>query len=241
MKNLAAGTGGLQSLNRRLRPRQPSLPKLSLLFQAGNVKLLPMKHILFPTVSAADAFIADLQGRGAVQPEVGSMSMSRRVQNAATDGAAPTASMGTTSGTTTTTTTEYVGGGTAEDAGEGAVKGTVAGAVTGAAAGVLGTAATVATGGLALPVILGMAALGSGVGAAVGAIGGAAGVDETGGTVSTTNRTSYPASYEADDAYYNRVNDSVNSGGRVVAVDDNVDQGVLMDALSRHGGEIIQQ
>lgn len=199
-----------------------------------------MKHILFPTVSAADAFIADLQARGAVQPEVGTMNMSRRVQDAASGGAAGTMSTGTTTTATTTTTEYHGGGGTAEDAGEGAVKGTVAGAVTGAAAGVLGTAATVATGGLALPVILGMAALGSGVGAAVGAIGGAAGVDETGGTV-TTNRTSYPSSYEADDAYYNRVHESVNAGGRVVAVDDNVDSGVLMDALSRHGGEIITQ
>ena len=44
-----------------------------------------MKHILFPTVSAADAFIADLQARGVVQPEVGTMNMSRRVQNAAAD------------------------------------------------------------------------------------------------------------------------------------------------------------
>lgn len=197
-----------------------------------------MKHIMFPTVSAADAFIADLQARGAVHPEVGTMNMSRRVQDAAAGGAT---GMTTTGGTTTATTTEYHGGGgTAEDAGEGAVKGTVAGAVTGAAAGVLGTAATVATGGLALPVILGMAALGSGVGAAVGAIGGAAGVDETGGTV-TTNRTSYPSSYEADDAYYNRVSESVNAGGRVVAVDDHVDQSVLMDAVGRHGGQIVSQ
>ena len=54
----------------------------------------------------------------------------------------------------------------AEDAGAGAVKGTGIGAVVGAGAGLLGTAgtvagvgATIATGGLAIPVILGMAAL----------------------------------------------------------------------------------
>lgn len=196
-----------------------------------------MKHILFPSVAAADAFIADLQSRGVVQPEVGTMNMNRRVQQAATGGT------DMTSTTTSTTTTDYVdGGGTAEDAGAGAVKGTVAGALTGAAAGVIGTAATVgtataatvATGGLALPVILGMAALGSGVGAAVGAVGGAAGVDETGGTA----RSSYD-NYEADDAYYNRIHEGVNAGGRAVAVDDNVPQDVLMEAVTKHGGEIV--
>ncbi|UTA51350.1 hypothetical protein MSS93_03410 [Deinococcus radiodurans] len=57
-----------------------------------------MKHILFPTVSAADAFIADLQSRGVVQPQVGTMNMSRRVQQAAGD----TMSTGTTTGTVTT-------------------------------------------------------------------------------------------------------------------------------------------
>ena len=188
-----------------------------------------MKHILFPTVAAADAFIADLQSRGVVQPEVGTMNMNRRVQQAASAGTVTTPAT-----TTTTTTTDYVeGGGTAEDAGAGAVKGTVAGALTGAAAGVIGTAATVATGGLALPVILGMAALGSGVGAAVGAVGGAAGVDETGGTVRSYD------TYEADDTYYNRIHERVNAGGRAVAVDDNVPQDVLMEAVSKHGGEIV--
>lgn len=201
--------------------------------------LTPMKHILFPTVSAADAFIADLQSRGVVQPQVGTMNMSRRVQQAAAD-TGTSAAVATPTTTTTTTTTDYVeGGGTAEDAGAGAVKGTVAGALTGAAAAVIGTAATVATGGLALPVILGMTALGSGVGAAVGAVGGAAGVDETGGTSYDSYSDSYTTNYEADDAYYNRVNESVNAGGRAVAVDDNVPQDVLMDAVNKHGGEIL--
>lgn len=199
-----------------------------------------MKHILFPTVSAADAFIADLQARGVVQPEVGTMNMSRRMQNAAADAGSTVSTGAVATPATTSQTTEYVeGGGTAEDAGAGAVKGTVAGALTGAAAGVIGTAAAVATGGLALPVILGMAALGSGVGAAVGAVGGAAGVDETGGTVTTTTTSQYPSSYEADDAYYNRVSERVNAGGRVVAVDDNVPSDVLTEAVTKHGGEIL--
>ena len=192
-----------------------------------------MKHILFPTVAAADAFIADLQARGAVRPEVGSMNLNRRDMAAAGTGTA--AAPATTR--TDVTSTEYVQGGTAEDAGAGAVKGTVAGVLTGAAAGVIGTAATVATGGLALPVILGMAALGSGVGAAVGAVGGAAGVDETGGQVRDTTYSNY----EADDDYYNTVNERVNAGGRVVVVDDNVDATVLADAMAKNGGEIVRQ
>ncbi|GGL08871.1 hypothetical protein GCM10010844_29530 [Deinococcus radiotolerans] len=122
-------------------------------------------------------------------------------------------------------------GGTAEDAGAGAVKGTGVGAVVGAAAGILATGATIATGGLALPVILGMTALGSGVGAAVGATGGAMGVDETGKT--------YDDRYDVDDTYYDRMDSTINSGGRVVAVDDSVPQDVLMDAVTRHGGEIV--
>ena len=203
-----------------------------------------MRHILFPTVSAADAFIADLQQRGVVRSEVGSTTVNPRVAQAMGTAGGSTS----TSSTTQTTSTDYVdGGGTAEDAGAGAVKGTVAGAVTGAAAGVLGSAATVgttvaataataATGGLALPVILGMAALGSGVGAAVGAIGGAAGVDETGGHTTTS---SYQSSYDVDQDHYDRLHSATNQGGRAVAVDDNVPQDVLDEAVRRHGGEYV--
>ncbi|UBV42876.1 hypothetical protein LAJ19_01195 [Deinococcus taeanensis] len=187
-----------------------------------------MKHILFPTTTAADAFIADLQAQGVVQPTVGSSTFRRRTESAST--------------TTTAATTDAGGpghltmdadgvGGTPEDAGAGAVKGTGVGAAVGAAAGILAAGATIATGGLALPVILGMTALGSGVGAAVGATGGAMGVDETGKT--------YGDHYDVDDEYYNRMDSTVSSGGRVVAVDESVPQDVLMDAVSRHGGEIV--
>ncbi|EYB68974.1 hypothetical protein DEIPH_ctg012orf0034 [Deinococcus phoenicis] len=175
-------------------------------------------------MAAADAFIADLQQQGAVQPEVGTLHLNRRAAPATTT-------------QTTTTTTEYagdLGGGTAEDAGAGAVKGTVAGALTGAAAGIIGTAATVATGGLALPVILGMTALGSGVGAAVGGIGGAAGVDETGDGMTRTTSSS-----EVEDTHYDRMQASLNEGGRAVAVDDNVPQDVLEEAVRRHGGQFV--
>lgn len=193
-----------------------------------------MKHILFPTVADADAFIADLQSRGAVKPEMGSTTLNRR-------------SAGGTLGTTSTSSdTAYsaangaVDGGTAEDAGAGAVKGTVAGLATGAAVGAIGTAtgligataATIATGGLALPVILGMAALGSGVGAAVGGLGGAAGVNETASA-------HYQASTDVDDDHYNRIDTGVNAGGRAVAVDDHVAQDVLDEAVRAHNGAYV--
>lgn len=164
-----------------------------------------MKHILFPSASAADAFLAEMQQKGA--------------------------NMGTATYARRTTVTDVDGGGTPEDAAAGAVKGTGIGAVAGAAAGFLGTAgaiaAGVATGGLAVPVMLGFAALGAGVGASVGAVGGAAGVDETGDDY-----------YETSDTYYDRMDSTVSGGGRVVAVAETVGSDVL-DAAARHGGEVV--
>ncbi|PIG96701.1 hypothetical protein [Deinococcus sp. UR1] len=171
-----------------------------------------MKHIIFPTAAAADAFTADLQAQGVIAPTMGRATVTRRG-----DMAAPA--------TTDTVVTD--GGGTAEDAGAGAVKGTGVGAAVGAVAGIIATGATVATGGLALPVILGMAALGSGVGAAVGATGGAMGVDETGDY------------YDADADYYDRLNTTHTNGGRTVAVDDSVPADVVEAAAIRHGGEYV--
>ena len=125
----------------------------------------------------------------------------------------------------------------AEDAGAGAVKGTGVGALVGAAAGIMGAGAVVATGGLALPVILGMTALGSGVGAAVGAAGGAAGVDENGdGRVAGEG---YSMNDTVDDQYYDHLNSSMNNGGRAVAVDENVNADVLSAAMARHKGQFI--
>lgn len=175
----------------------------------------PMKHILFPTVAAADAFIADLQAQNVVR-SVSNGNLGLR-------GAAPAATA-----TTTTTTTNVDGGGTAEDAAAGAAKGTGVGAVVGAVAGVLGAGAVVATGGLALPVILGMTAAGAATGAAVGGLGGAAGVDETGGY-----------RYEVEQTQYDRYNNSYNTGGRAVAVDDNIPADILDAAVRKHGGEYV--
>ena len=180
-----------------------------------------MKHIMFPTAADADAFLADVQQQGAT---LGNATYTRR--GTATDG---TYADGTVTGDASAG---------AEDAGAGAVKGTGVGAVVGAAAGFLATAGTVAagvaTGGLAVPVILGMAALGSGVGAAVGATGGAMGIDENrdGRTADTGDY------YEADDSYYDRMDSTVSGGGRVVAVQDPVPANV-MDAATRHGGEMV--
>lgn len=181
-----------------------------------------MKHIMFPTVSAADAFVAEMQQRGM---GLGNATYTRR---------------GGMSQTTTDTTSTGGASAAAEDAGAGAVKGTGVGAVTGAAAGFLGTAgaiaAGVATGGLAVPVILGMAALGSGVGAAVGATGGAMGIDENkDGRTAATDSGDH---YEASDSHYDRMDSTVSGGGRVVAVQDDV-SGDVMDAAARHGGEIV--
>lgn len=184
-----------------------------------------MKHIIFPTAADADAFVADLKQRGVVREEMGSTTLNRR-------GSA-----------STTTTQSYSDGGDgasagAEDAGAGAVKGTGVGAAVGAGAGVLSAAgvigaaaATAATGGLALPVILGMTALGAGVGAAVGATGGAMGVDE--------NHDGRTAEYEVDDTHYDSINSTMSRGGRAVAVEDTVPSDVLEEVMRRHNGEFV--
>ena len=206
-----------------------------------------MKYILFPTKDAADAFIADMQARGAVQPDVGTTTLNRRTlgTDMDTSGTAVIGDVRTDPAfadnvrTDSTYTDSVADGGTAEDAGAGAVKGTVVGAVTGVAAALIGGAATIATGGLALPVILGMAALGSGVGAAVGGIGGAAGVDETGTTGTGVTGTSYATSSDVDHDDYNRIDSGVNAGGRAVAVEDNVPQDVLDEAVRTHGGKLV--
>ena len=173
-----------------------------------------MKHLIFPTVAQADAFVQDLQSQGVIRPEMGNRSVNRQSSS--------TASETVNTGSTETVGTVDVA---AEDAGAGAVKGTGVGLVAGAVAGVVATAATVATGGLALPVILGMAALGSGVGASVGAIGGSAGVDETG--------------YHVSDDHYDRMSQTMNSGGRAIAVEDSVPSDVVQAAATRHGGQIV--
>jgi hypothetical protein len=201
-----------------------------------------MKHILFPTVAAADAFIADLQSRGVVRPELGTTTLGRRSMQ---DMGSASMTPGTVQTGTVQTGDYATEGGTAEDAGAGAVKGTVAGLVSGAAIGVIGTAtgliattaATVATGGLALPVILGLAALGSGVGAAVGGIGGAAGVDETpDGPVTTSD---YATSSHIADDHYDRLDSGINAGGRAVAVDENVPTDVLEEVMRAHDGHYV--
>ncbi|UQN06231.1 hypothetical protein [Deinococcus sp. QL22] len=179
-----------------------------------------MKHLMFPTVAQADAFVQDLQSQGVIRSEMGSASVNRR--STMTD-----SSMASTTGVTNDMGTDYAGG-TAEDAGAGAVKGTGVGVAVGAVAGVV---ATIATGGLAgIPVILGMAALGSGVGAGVGAVGGAAGVDETNGMGHT---------YDVDDDHYDRMSSTVSNGGRAVAIEDSIPHDVVAAAAARHGGQFV--
>ncbi|ANE43783.1 hypothetical protein [Deinococcus puniceus] len=182
-----------------------------------------MKHLMFPTVAQADAFVQDLQAQGVIRPEMGSASINRR--SAMSGGTMTDSSMASTTGVAPHTD---VVDGSAEDAGAGAVKGTGVGAAVGAVAGVV---ATIATGGLAgIPVILGMAALGSGVGAGVGAVGGAAGVDETNGMGHT---------YDVDDDHYERMSSTVSSGGRAVAIEDSIPHDVVAAAAARHGGQFV--
>lgn len=171
-----------------------------------------MKHLLFPSKEQADAFIEDLRAQGLIQPEIGQTTFNRR---------------GGMTDTTTTRTTSDMGNASpeAEAAGEGAVEGTGVGAAVGAVAGVAGAAATVATGGLALPVILGMTALGAGVGAAVGAAGGAESADSMNGYL--------------DDTRYDTLNSGMQGGGRAVAVEDNVPADAVQAAAARHGGRFV--
>ena len=215
-----------------------------------------MKHLIFPTVAQADAFVADLRDQGAIQPETRDTTWTRRsgtTGDLSTSGTSTGASsMTNPRGSTTMNDTDRYdtagdAGAAVEDAGAGAVAGTGVGAVVGAIA---GTVATVATGGLAAPMILGMAALGSGVGAGVGAVGGAAGVDEN-NDGRTADNDAYPTrtgsdtgmgrdyDYSVSDEAYDRMDQANASGGRSIAVDDNVPQDVLDAAVQRHGGQYV--
>ncbi|MDV6373701.1 hypothetical protein [Deinococcus arenicola] len=211
-----------------------------------------MKHILFPTTAQADAFVAEMQEKGVVAPTMGTSTYGRHSEM----GVAQTTDSGMDN-SSAAGVRNYDDGqpsAAAEDAGAGAVKGTGVGAVVGAGAGVIGTigtvagiGATVATGGLAIPVILGMAALGAGVGAAVGATGGAAGIDENkdGRTANDDAGMDYSASdhgsYGVSDDYYDRVNTTMNAGGRAVAVEDAIPADVVAEVAKRHGGEFVEE
>jgi len=181
-----------------------------------------MKHIAFPTERDANAFQQDLVSQGLANPQYGRVSLNAAAAES---------------------NTHVVEGGTPEDAGAGAIKGTEAGLAVGAAAGVLSVlgvlgagAATLATGGLALPVILGMAALGSGVGAAVGAVGGAAGVDET---HDGTAASSAVHAHTVDPVSYTAVQDRMQKGEYVIAVDDSVAIADLQAMAAAHHGHVI--
>lgn len=205
-------------------------------------RLSVMKHILFPTTAQADAFIAEMQQKNVVAPTLGTSTYGRHSEMGSTTAVGGDVR---TYDNTAGTSMDGQPSAAAEDAGAGAVKGTGVGAVVGAGAGLLGTigtvagvGATVATGGLAIPVILGMAALGAGVGAAVGATGGAAGVDEN--HDGRTANDDY-GSYGVNDDYYGRMHDTVNTGGRAVAVEDAVPYDVVAEAAQRHGGEFVDE
>lgn len=207
-----------------------------------------MRHLIFPTHPQAEAFIHDLQGQGMARMELGHTPI-RYTSTPTSDTTGtpvmpPVASSMTTpgmspampipvmvnpnmpnAGITSSDMAAPMVEGTPEDTAAGAIKGTGVGLAVGAVAGIV---ATLATGGLAaLPVILGMAALGSGVGAGVGAVGGATGVDETDGYSSLS------------DDQYNHLNRKIASGSYVLAIDDTVPEEAVISAAARHGGEFL--
>lgn len=181
-----------------------------------------MRYVTFPSKNDADAFVASL-----AQEQAGMLS-NRHLRF--TPGT--TVTPGGQTLITDKDGNRYVAtdGGTADDAGQGAIKGTGVGAVVGAVA---GTIATVATGGLALPLVLGMAVLGSGVGASVGAVGGALGVDETPGDTLLGTKEVIDLNDEDRDLIYVR-----GGEGRAIAVDDSVPLDVVERLSGQHGGTI---
>ncbi|WP_102127620.1 hypothetical protein [Deinococcus planocerae] len=181
-----------------------------------------MKHLLFPSKEAADAFVADLRAQGLIQPEVGQVTVGRRGADAARQPE--------TTSTTPAATGEVS---TAHEAGIGALAGAGLGAATGAVAGVVGSVAAVATGGLALPIILGMAAVGTGFGAVAGAVAGRGTAEGTEGVGDTTG------SYDVSGEQHDRLSSGLSGGGRAVAVEDSVPADAVAAAATRHGGQFV--
>ncbi|KEF33962.1 MULTISPECIES: hypothetical protein [Deinococcus] len=196
-----------------------------------------MRHLIFPTVAQADAFVQDLLSQGVIQPEMGQTSFGRRSATTTDMGTAATPA---TTQTATQTTTEYVdGGGDAADMAGGALKGTALGAVAGVAAG----AVVAATGGLAaVPVLLGMGALGSGIGAAAGTADAAVHGDGMETRVAAQGETRrYDDRYDLDDTHYNEIQSAVDAGGRAIAIEDDVPLDVVEATMARHGGRFVNR
>lgn len=181
-----------------------------------------MKRYVFPTVSDADAFIADLKAQNVVGDVSGTTSYQRRDTVA-------------TPATTATTTNEVVvaeGGGDGKDIAAGAV----AGGALGTAAGLAAGAAVVATGGLAaIPVILGLG-IGAAAGAATGAVAGNGLNDDAAAEVAGARR--YEDSYVLENDEYDRLHSAVGTDGRVVAVENSVPANIADATAARHNGRL---
>lgn len=202
-----------------------------------------MRHLIFPTVAQADAFVQDLLSQGVIQPEMGQTSFQRRTSAGTMGGTGGVATTTTQTNTATATTTEYVdGGGDGADMAGGALKGTALGAVAGVAAG----AVVAATGGLAaVPVLLGMGALGSGIGAAAGTADAAVHGDGMETRVAAQGEAAGPRSYEDryefEETHYNDLQSTVDAGGRAIAIEDDVPMDVVEAAMARHGGRFVNR
>lgn len=179
-----------------------------------------MKHLVFPTVADANAFIADLQSQNVVESVTGQTAFTRR--NAV---AAPPPAV-TDQEVVTTEVTD--GGGDGKDMAAGALKGGAIGTAVGIAAG----AVVAATGGLAaIPVVLGL-----GVGAAAGMADGAVhghGLDDD----SVVRR--YEDSYTLEDDHYDRMSTALGTAGRAVAVEDNIPADLVEATAARHNGRFV--
>ncbi|WP_135228340.1 hypothetical protein [Deinococcus fonticola] len=183
-----------------------------------------MKHYVFPTVSDADAFIADLKAQNVVGDVSGQTSYHRRTELQTT----PTT-------TTTATTTEQAvvaeAGGDGKDVAAGAVTGGALGTAAGLAAGAL----VAATGGLAaIPVVLGLG-IGAAAGAATGAVSGHGLDDDAAAEVAGGTRR-YQDSYTLENDEYDRLHGAVSNDGRLVAVEDNIPADIVAATAARHNG-----
>ncbi|MDL2345955.1 hypothetical protein QOL99_17640, partial [Deinococcus sp. MIMF12] len=99
-------------------------------------------------------------------------------------------------------------------------------------------AVVAATGGLAaVPVLLGMGALGSGLGAAAGTADAAV----HGDGMETRVARSYDDRYEVDDTHYDEMHSTVEGGGRAIAIEDDVPMDVVEAAMARHGGRFVNR
>lgn len=190
-----------------------------------------MKHLIFPTVADADAFIADLKGQNVVGDVSGTTSYRRHNALEAVEEVPAT--------TQVTQTSEQAVVAEAGGDGKDIAAGAVAGGTLGTAAGLAVGAAVAATGGLAaIPVILGLG-IGAAAGAATGAVTGHGLDDDAAAEVANTSARRYQDSYTLQDSHYDQINTAISAGGRAVAVEDSIPADIVQATAARHNGRFV--